>query len=91
MSEQYCAIDLKIKVEMIFPPAVTQHLAVNMAKDLQKLQKTLKKNDVETSTASVKADEVTTTLICSEPGADKCIRELSKKKSKTIPDHRLIE
>ena len=91
MSEQYCAIDLDIKVEMIFPPAITQELAVNMATNLQKLKETLQKIDVETAKATVKADEVTTTLICSEPGADKCIRELSKKKSKTIPDHRLIK
>ena len=85
MSEQYCAIDLGIKVEMIFPPDITQHLAVNMAKDLQKLKKTLKNIDVEIATARYKADEVTTTLICSEPAADKCNRELSKKKSKPNP------
>ena len=51
---------------MIFPPAVTQHLAVNMATNLQKLKETLKKIDVETAKASVEADEVTTTLVCSE-------------------------
>ena len=89
LSEQYCAIELEIKVEMIFPPAVTQHLAVNMANDLQKLKKTLQKINVETATASVEADEVITTLIRSEPGADKCIRELSKKKSK--PDPRSVK
>ena len=51
---------------MIFPPATTQELAVTMAKDLQKLKKTLKKIDVKTATASVKGDEVTTMLIRSE-------------------------
>ena len=91
LSEQYCAIDLGIKVEMIFPPDITQDLAVNMAKDLQKLKKTLKKINVETAEASVKADEVTTTLICSEPAADKCNRELSKKKSEMIPDPRSMK
>lgn len=67
---------------MIFPPDITQHLAVNMATNLQKLKETLKKIDVETAKASVEADEVTTTLIRSEPGADKCNSRLSKKKSK---------
>ena len=84
VAEQYCAIELKIKVEMILPPANTQELAVNMAKDLQKLQKTLAKIDVETATASVKADEVTTTLIV-QSLVLKCNRELSKKRSKPDP------